>query len=384
MNTIDQRILLPTSPTIVWEYISHLAQNPDWQVDCQYVHFLTTSQKGQGTRWRITLEGGREYVAEITAWYDRIGYEYRFVEGVPYKENNGRLRLQEVPEGTILQWTFNYETAGMLGGLRNSLGLKRSIEQTMADSLWTLFRHMSQVSSKAFEAKSLMQEAPDVERRAQYKPRHPSVMEDYQQGDALSRPQSAGIPFVPAPVPVIPEPPISDDDTRPRPVIADPESELPPMSEPDFLRDHREVDFDRPTDPKLVVSQISPVPITDASLELASDISTQQPEIDELGLLSPKFDVPEPVRESPSAAPFAPSGTNDVSQKSVFEIFGVPKPSETEEIRTASIIAAVQASERTEPEITTRRAPAPVVMLSGRRGRRIYTRSRLVRLRRPG
>lgn len=405
MNTIDQNILLPTAPSIVWDYISNLAQNPEWQVDCAHIQFLTTIQKGQGTRWRMHMEGGREIVAEITAWYDRIGYEYSLIEGAPYKENNGRLRLQEVPEGTVLQWTFHYEPTGVLGGLRNTLGLKRSIEQAMADSLWTLWRQIGQAHTPNFEAKSLMQDAPDVESRAQYKPRHRSVMEKYQEGEAPRPPQpdfSAPPQSTIAPV-VIPEPPVADDDTRPRPVIADIDAMMPPLQEPDFLRSRQEPEFDRPTDPNVLVAQptASPealfAPPAEASAEdnrlteisradEAYLVNAGADEIDELGLLAPRKPASETAVSAPAderpAEHDQPVPLTDPSSRSIFEIFGVPKPSETQEIQSHAIRAALYAEEPPAGSTAPMRA-AVVVLAGGRRGQRIYSRSRLVKLRRP-
>jgi uncharacterized protein YndB with AHSA1/START domain len=120
MTTLDQRILIPVDPQAVWDRISNLAANPGWQTDCRSVSFLTSLRNGAGTRWRYASAGGHEYVVEITAWYDKLGYEYRFVAGAPFQENRGRIRLQEIPEGTVVQWTFSYERGGMLGGIRDS------------------------------------------------------------------------------------------------------------------------------------------------------------------------------------------------------------------------------------------------------------------------
>jgi len=106
MNIIDQRILIPTSPNVVWGYVSELVNNPDWQADCRSISFLTSARTGKDVRWRSAAKNGREYVVQITAWYDRIGYEYKIVDGVPYKENLGRIRLQEVPEEQLSSGHF--------------------------------------------------------------------------------------------------------------------------------------------------------------------------------------------------------------------------------------------------------------------------------------
>ncbi|MCA9904460.1 MAG: SRPBCC family protein, partial [Anaerolineae bacterium] len=121
MTTIDHRILIPVPQNVVWDYIGNLANNVRWQVDCSNLSFLTTRQEGVGTRWRASSEKGKEYVVEIRAWYEGLGYEYSFIDRPPFRTAMGRIRLQEIPEGTVVQWTLEYELGGMLGGVRNSL-----------------------------------------------------------------------------------------------------------------------------------------------------------------------------------------------------------------------------------------------------------------------
>ena len=54
-------------------------------------------------------KGKNDVVVEISAWYDTLGYEYRIVDGAKFGENQGRIRLQEVAEGTLVRWIFQYE-----------------------------------------------------------------------------------------------------------------------------------------------------------------------------------------------------------------------------------------------------------------------------------
>jgi len=391
MNTIDQRILIPTTQNAVWDYISNLENNPDWQVDCINIAFLTTFHKGQGTRWRMATDSGREYVVEITAWYDRLGYEYQFIDGAPYKQNNGRLRLQEMAEGTVLQWTFNYEPGGLLGGMRNSLGLKRNIENTMQDSLWTLWKHLGEAKGQQgiLETKTLMQDAPDVESRAQYKPRHPSVLEDYT--GKVQAPE-------PAFMPTIPEPPIADDDTRPRPILTDSQIQLQPVPEPDFLRDVRDdVDIDAPTNRNALQSQepivneraafIEPVivdqvpaPNTPFEENIATDAFAAPAEkLPEPQITTPDYSLSY-IENDPSVEKL------DTDNMSIFEIFGVAKPSETQEskiIAPPESEAPVMAAPSSQPTITLTQIPTSTISYGGRRGKRVLARSRLVKIRRP-
>ncbi len=188
MTTIDHRILIPAAPDVVWDFISDITRNPQWQVDCFEVIFLTSKREGPGLRWRYSTPNGAEYVIAVTAWYNGLGYEYYFVDGVPFRENKGRIRLQEIPEGTIVQWTFTYELGGILGGVRSALGLKRQINRTIADSLKALWQEMKQsAAGRSHEAKSLMRDAPDVATRSTYQPRHPSAVAQSQEPTETQR-----------------------------------------------------------------------------------------------------------------------------------------------------------------------------------------------------
>ena len=224
MATLDQRILIPADPDAVWDVISNINKNPNWQEDCQELSFLSSRQNGPGARWRYASANRDEYVVEITAWYDRLGYEYTFIDGVPFNESRGRIRLQEIPEGTIVEWSLNYKLGGVFSGLRNSISIQRKFEKTMAESLKALYTHVRQAGSErdVSDAKSLMRDAPDYEARAQYVPRHPS-----RYAERTSEPSGDSEPL-------IPEPALTDDDTRPNPALtaAEVEDSAPSIREP--------------------------------------------------------------------------------------------------------------------------------------------------------
>lgn len=258
MTTIDQRILIPTAPDVVWEYICDINNNLSWQVDYAAISFLSSRKQGSGARWRYTDKRRREFVIEITTWYDGLGYEYTFVDGEAFRENVGRIRLQEIPEGTVVQWTFSYEMGGLLGGLSNAMGKRRRLEKTMVNSLRELWQVMRQQRrNQPFESKSLMQEAPDVEARSRYRPRHPSsfgatldTQETAQvdlgaaQPDMYeTTPPTAASEFAPVvnldDMPAIPEPPVDEIyDTRPSPAVGDeqstPATVIPDAPDPNF------------------------------------------------------------------------------------------------------------------------------------------------------
>jgi len=351
MNILDQRILIPDiAPEAVWAHISNIAQNPTWQVDCRSVSFLSTRRTGPGVRWRYTSDQGRECVVETTAWYEGLGYEYTFVDGAPFRTSRGRIRLQEIPEGTVVQWTLNYETGGVLGGVKNTISTRRRLESLMVDSLKTLWRYVqSDARRTVHEPKSLMRDAPDYEARTKYQPRHPSAAKKEQ-----------GIP--------IPEPPMADEDTRPRAPVVEPQA---PLVEPDSLADASV--FERPpatteTQPALTTvdfidthSHVEEAPVTEMDLDAIGESVIEQP-----------------------AVSLEDLSKTDTSQISVFDVFGLSKPSETQEMKAVSV-------SRTESAKTTQSAllkdEAATVELpyqsDGRVGRRVSARKKLVKVRRP-
>ena len=73
MTTIDHRILIPAAPDVVWDYISDISRNPEWQVDCREVIFLTSRREGPGLRWRYATPGGSECVVVRDGVVQRLG-----------------------------------------------------------------------------------------------------------------------------------------------------------------------------------------------------------------------------------------------------------------------------------------------------------------------
>ena len=220
MNELDQTILITAAPEAVWAFVSDINQNPAWQSDCQNVVFLSKQRSGKGTRWRYRNLSGREFELEITAWYDGLGYEYRFLDGSAH----GRLRLQEIAEGTTVQWTFSYEPRGRLGGMRNALGRKRSYRKYMDESLQSLQATVKRAvgEDSGYIARSLMRDAISYDARLNYRPRHPSLIRE---------------PDEPVPSPPIEEPPVLEEDTKPNPAFAalsldSPQARQPVESEP--------------------------------------------------------------------------------------------------------------------------------------------------------
>jgi hypothetical protein len=406
MHVIDHRILVPTPPEVVWRFLSDLRRNPDWQVNCRSVSLLTLPQQppGVGTRWRATSDAGRDYIAEITAWYDRLGYEYTFVDGAPYRYSKGQIRLQDTPEGTVVQWTFQYEVGGMLGGLKNSLGKRRAIENDMIESLRSLWKVITQSApvDKDYTPKSLMRDAPDVNARQAYKPRHPT---------AFDQPAGGPTPTPAEELPRVPDllanmPPVEDDDTRPRPAVREePAAAAAPTQEPDAIfrpppRDPLDVEpefagtgtIKTPTP----AQAIPPVTFSEAPRE---SVKTPTP-----AEAIPPVTFSEAPRESVKtptpAEAIPPVSVRDTASISVFDLFGIPKPSETQEARqVAAEVPPVPSAEpiatpAPSPAVTpdTGRQPAIVQVVRpadqpaapfGRTGMRLRIRHRRVHVRRP-
>lgn len=350
MTIIDQRILIPAGPEVVWEIISDINNNPRWQADCQSISFLTSLRAGPGMRWRYTSPGGQEYVVETTAWYDRLGYEYVFIDGAPFRSSKGTIRLQEIAEGTIVQWTLTYEIGGVLGGMRNALSVRRHFSRVMVDSLkglWTYLKESGK-ARQAHEAKSLMRDALDYEARAQYTPRHPSRVAEREAQSSTREP-----------VQVLEEPPIADDDTRPNPALAtEPKTAQPaaaqspqeaPKSnvrgtdewqavstEPELSR------FQRPLIPEPPMPLDTPSkPIEPIAVEPAKDpdaVSEPQPQTPE-----PRAEAPAPIRPAVDAAkpadefgPKIDTSKLDTREISIWEVFGVLSPSDTERMKAVT------------------------------------------------
>lgn len=314
MDTIiDHAILIPAPANMIWAQISDPEKNPIWQEECDSISFVTSHQRGRGARWRYTHRAG-EIVILITAWYEGLGYEYTIVDGVPYdNDNRGRIRLQETADGTVVQWTFSYAGGGMFSGLG---GRKRRIDRNIVDSLRNLYQYVKDTHSDNFtQSKTIMRDAPDVFERAEYQRQYPlqpgenpadaAYMPPQAQQDAPDDFSSFGIE----------EPPITDDDTHPNPTIKTPQS----LEEPSFLRDVPEESL-----PPTIMRE-------------PRDADYSEPPIDNTAVTPPKgmpAVQPDTTPEATSEPPTLPSrsnlGEDDKSQKSVFELFGLQKPSQAQ------------------------------------------------------
>ena len=281
MDIIDQAILIPASPGFIWRFVGDLSKNVDWQEDLTHISFLTTQHEGKGTRWRYSTAKGHDVIAEIVAWYDTLGYEYKVVDGAKFGSNQGYIRLQEIAEGTRVRWTFHYEPRGVFGGLRNSMGRKRSIASGIEESLRNLHKLIQEETGgiSTHQAKATLKEAPDVEERSSYRPRHPSAFVDSALKDIYDQPKKQPISYQ-LDHETAPAPPLADEDTKPNPVA---QAAMPRQDEVE---------------------------------------STAEPQVKSF---APEPAVKEPAREE---KPAPASDVRNTAGLSVFDIFGLQKPSE--------------------------------------------------------
>ncbi len=317
MNVIDLEILIPASPEFIWRFMGDLATLPQWQENVSSVSFLSTQREGRGTRWRASADNNSDTVVEIRAWYDTLGYEYSVKDGASFGENQGRIRLHEVTDGTLVRWTFQYELKGVFSGLRNAMRIKRGTTDQIQASLRNLHQLILQESGgiSTHEAKASVQEAPDVSERSAYKPRHPSVFHDpaleelaASETDIDTDRQPAFYEFETEAEPL---PAVVDTDTKPNPVVLSPGFGLEIESEPEVAPDD--------TKPLKLESLFSTGSLPPP--EPAAPPPTEEREIVEAAL--------------PERRPLQPRETRDTAELSVFEIFGLQRPSEARKLTSA-------------------------------------------------
>ncbi|MCC6612711.1 MAG: SRPBCC family protein [Anaerolineae bacterium] len=432
MTTIDHRILIPVPQNVVWDYLGNLTNNARWQVDCNNLSFLTSRHEGVGTRWRASSEKGKEYVVEIRAWYEGLGYEYAFIDRPPFRTAIGRIRLQEIPEGTVVQWTIEYEIGGMFA-MRTARQLDNDVAQSLKKLYLTLKTDRARIIDPNPVAKSLMRDAPDAEARAQYKARHPSQVEER----AEEREEEAAAPIERVEITGIEEPPLTADDTRPTRAVtaisdemlasspepaAEASEPAEALSEPAFLADvPAEIEDKRATQEHQVISEApspSPSPseqetVTGEPLSHAQmiDVGAIERELDESTLVGETLVTTESTTVGGPVIPEPPLGGTDsermmdTSKISIWEIFGVPRPSEETsaapeetqppEVETVTALPPVAPEKPRAPKKAARsEAPAPDavadiaapalddVLVHTRVGLRLKLRRRLVHLRR--
>jgi hypothetical protein len=418
---IDQRILIDASPQVIWDLISDPDKLTRWHTGYAGVSVLTTQRTGAGTRRRCALAGGgKDVIEEITAWMDGLGYEYRLIEGGPYRAMQGRLRLQAVPDGISVQWTISYQPKGLLGLLRDYLGGHRRVAQMMADSLRQLRRQVEAQGVRMTEeqrAKAGIQDRLDANARAQYQRRFapPPGLESPDQPDAvmpavdLSPTLEESSQATPPPVPEVPAAPVPsfvaeleieigepdfdpEADTRPRA----PEGLREALVEQASVESRPIIDPIRPGERTLVGTEIRaqtagvvpppperitpPEPAAPVVLPSAASPSPAAPP----AAPEPTHQRVTPARGIPSVVPTprAPVADDNADVKrppqtpktdsgeiSIWEVFGVKRPSEQDNEVLQDLFRSVSPSRKK----ITRRRVVPRLHQRRRRTRPVET-----------
>jgi uncharacterized protein YndB with AHSA1/START domain len=388
---IDQRILIDAPPDMIWAFISDPGKLARWHAGYSGVSVLTTQRTGAGTRRRCSpAGGGKDVIEEITTWIEGLGYEYNLVDGGRYRALQGRLRLQPGPDGTTVQWTITYHPKGLFGLLRDQLSGRRRLAQMMADSLRQLRRQIDTLGvrmDEAQRAKNSIQGRLDANARAQYQRRYAPPPETSVPEAAVSSDQPAAGPPVESDIPVPGVPSFVTDltgneaieveashkaDTQPRP----PEGLREAMAAQQAADRWEE---DRPAEPEIAAADTQPAPPEHIEPPSAA-LPVQPPVIQESAVqptdpghrsATPPHGVPAvppsfagelpsdeiPTKPRPPREMDAPregalaehSATlppqtpiHDTGEISIWEVFGVRRPSEQDNETLEDLIRSVR------------------------------------------
>ena len=299
----------------VWEILSDHNTLPQWRVDCRAVSILSTHHVGQGVRRRISPQRGKDFLEDFKAWYNGFGYEYQIMDSKSYKYNLSRLRLQATPEGTIVQWTIEYDIKGFWAQLLGGRRRRYLLEKTVIDSLRELRRYVVAKGipiDDVYRTKAGVQDAPDVEKRAAYGAQLFSQIEATEQVEDATGPNKPVTLAAEQPA-AIPEPPVRPDDTPSIPLA-------PP---PSFITSQ----FDVKT------------PAVDEFAEEAESVSA--PKVSDTQPSAPITLMPEVKADTLTVETSAPSSTPVTMQPPSFE--PTPPPSVEEvQIEVAASVSSVE------------------------------------------
>lgn len=395
MALIDQRILIDAPPQTIWDFISDPDKLTRWHTGYSGVSVLTTQRTGAGTRRRCTpAGGGKDVIEEITTWVEGLGYEYHLADGGPYRVFEGRLRLQVVPDGTSVQWTISYRPKGLFGLFRDRFKGRRRLAQMMADSLRQLRREVDLLGVRLDaeqRAKAGIQGRLDANARAQYQRR-------YAPPPGLETPveDEAGAP-TPSPVPTAPDIPafpsfvneLTDEigepdysfkaDTKPRPpeglrevaaaqTTFETEDTPPPLPEritpPEGMTPVKvqpEAEHRRMTPPRGIPA-VQPT-LADKS---ADEVPTKPKPPRDRGEPTPAPSEIAPATQKRATLP-PQTPVHDTGEISIWEAFGVKRPSEQDDETLEDLFRTVRKRQM------AKRPTAPRSLKQSRRVRRVDT-----------
>lgn len=363
MTLIDRRILITAPPQVVWEVLEDHQSLAKWRNDCQSVSLLTTKGNAVGARRRVRPRLGKDFIEEITVWYDGLGYEYTIVEGSPYKTYTARIRLQATPDGTIVQWTILFQTKSLLGRLLGNRRHRGRLSRLCEDSLRRLRRHVEGLGigiDDKYRSKVGVRPGPSIDERQSIGAKRLAAEQARRLANA-SREISTAMDVLPtvADIQKNAEPPIRKEDT---PIIAavEPPSfikdELTPISLKVSAEPPKPADSLEDTRPNPAISLGSDTP-QEASLpttpeKVSADdhaLESKAPTVESVPTPSSIF-TPTLEEESKPRRPDLPSptGKRDTGEVSIWDVFGV-KPPSTAEIKLAELSPEVAAEIKPPP-----------------------------------
>jgi hypothetical protein len=358
MALIDHRILITAPSEAVWVYLTDTAHLNRWNRGAKQISILTTKLSGIGVRRRCTGVNGESVVEEITAWLENIGYEYRAIES-HYKRYQGRMRLQPLPEGTLVSWELDYEVRPPLAGLRDTLRRRPYLNRMMIESLRALKQLVERSGIKLDperQKKFAMQPDPGVAVR-QARMTEPTT--------AMNTPTPPGAPitpFSPPPVGIKRAVNIVEDDVPPLPAPSAPTVPMTPISPVTLPPKPTTPQFTPPPPitPSIVATRAVPPPLTTSpkivepplthedtkpSIAAPKEAITAFSNADSsaltvpIDLVAPKTPPPQPqtlpepptmtqpIPIPPTTIP-PPTTKTDTGEMSIWDVFGMEKPSE--------------------------------------------------------
>lgn len=358
MSLIDQRIFIEASVDSIWSYVSDPALITKWNRTCKQISVLSTKPMGLHSRRRYINDSGRSMVEEITAWFEHLGFEAVQIDG-PYHTFKSRFRLQAIPEGTIVNWSVEYRLKGPMSGLRDATSIKRQQQELMADSLRQLKR-LVDTSGVRFDPEAhsrfAMQSAPSPESRAARAPVQAGDDNSHDQRGAF-KPIAIGdddVPDLPSEVPAYSaelsdtasasaSTPVSAAASAPAPTPATAKDDTKPRA-PKALKDalaasrRKEVD-DSASASTVPISLVAPPPAPTPDTETLEVVTPTPPPPNPS---SRPDTLPERIPTGPMAPVNPDSEKRDTKETSIWDVFGVERPSERAQSELSAVIASIQ------------------------------------------
>ena len=137
MVTIRVSIVVPASPSVVWEDLRHIDRHVEWMSDAESIRFLTDDTEGVGTRFECVTRLGPVRLTdrmEVTDWRDREAMGIRH-DGVVSGVGQFRLTPLTTPTGvthTRFEWNETLRFPWWMGGAIGAVVARR-----LLSAVWT-------------------------------------------------------------------------------------------------------------------------------------------------------------------------------------------------------------------------------------------------------